>query len=81
MNASVISSEADKAPTVEMTMPIMLTEKEAAEFLQVARGTLSNARSRRDPRWPPYVKLPSGSIRYLLTDLNAYVASGRTVAK
>lgn len=53
-----------------------LTEHEAAEFLGLQRGTLSNWRSQR--RGPPYVRLGGGRvIRYKFADLESFATRDR----
>ena len=54
----------------------LLTPKQAAEFLGVPKGTLSQWRSQR--RGPPYIKLEGQLVRYRLADLEVYL-SGHTV--
>ena len=55
---------------------MLLTCREAAEFLSIPVGTLAQWRSQR--RGPPYIKLEDRLVRYRLTDLEAYL-SGRLV--
>jgi|Deesub1362B_J571_1020462.scaffolds.fasta_scaffold58691_1 predicted site-specific integrase-resolvase len=57
-----------------MAIKELLTEKEAAEFLGIARGTLANYRSAG--KGPPYVKI-EGTIRYRKADLEAYIEAHR----
>ncbi len=52
---------------------ILLTPREAAEFLGVPQGTLAQWRSQR--RGPPYIKLEGRLVRYRHTDLENYLKS------
>ena len=51
---------------------VLLTPKEAAEFLGIPEGTLAQWRSQR--RGPQYVKLEGRLVRYRITDLEAYLS-------
>jgi predicted DNA-binding transcriptional regulator AlpA len=51
--------------------PRLLTTEEAASILDVAPETLVTWRARR--RGPPYVKMEGGKVRYLLSDIHAYI--------
>lgn len=56
----------------------LLTEKEAAAFLGMKRGSLANQRSRGVGI--PYVQLGSGPrprVRYSVADIQKYVDQGR----
>jgi excisionase family DNA binding protein len=55
---------------------LLLTPKEAAEFLGIPLGTLAQWRSQR--RGPPYIKLEERLVRYRRSDLEEYLA-GRLV--
>lgn len=52
-------------------MQSVLKEKEACEFVGVSRATLS--RWRQDGNGPPFAKLPTGTIRYRLEDVEAWL--------
>jgi len=56
---------------------LLLTPKQAAEFLGVPSGTLAQWRSER--RGPPYIKLEDRLVRYRRSDLEEYLA-GHVVA-
>jgi excisionase family DNA binding protein len=51
---------------------LLLTPKEAAEFLGIPLGTLAQWRSQR--RGPPYIKLEDRLVRYRRSDLEEYLA-------
>lgn len=51
---------------------VLLTPRQAADFLGVPESTLAQWRSQR--RGPPYIKLESRLVRYRLADLEAYLA-------
>lgn len=53
---------------------LLLSEKQAADFLQVGKQTLANRRFQGRP--PTYVRL-GRSIRYRLGDLRSFIAAGR----
>jgi predicted DNA-binding transcriptional regulator AlpA len=53
----------------------VLSEKEAARYLNLARQTLSNLRFKKEG--PPYIRLLPGRIGYKLSDLEAYLAARR----
>ena len=55
----------------ECSLPILLTTREAADYLHLAPGTLCNMRSQG--KGPKYMKLFDGSIRYRAADLARYV--------
>ncbi len=55
---------------------LLLTPKQAAEFLGIPLGTLAQWRSQR--RGPPYIKLEGRLVRYRRSDLEAYLI-GRVV--
>jgi predicted DNA-binding transcriptional regulator AlpA len=56
-------------------MPTLLTEREAAQLLGKNHHTLAIWRCTK--RYPlPFVKI-GGSIRYLLSDVEAFIESGR----
>ena len=50
---------------------LLLTPKQAAEFLGVPLGTLAQWRSQR--RGPAYIKLEDRLVRYRRSDLEAYL--------
>lgn len=52
-------------------LSVLLTPRQAAEYLGVPETTLAQWRSQR--RGPPYIKLESRLIRYRRTDLESYV--------
>ncbi len=52
----------------------VLTTVEAAEFLRLSPGTLKLWRKRAQRRGPPYVKVERRLVRYLLGDLESYLA-------
>lgn len=52
-----------------------LTTKEAARRLRYSHRTLENMRLHKEG--PPFVKLPSGSVRYLVEELDKWGASAR----
>ena len=56
-------------------MDKLLTEREAADYLRLSTGTMQNMRYAG--AGPPHTKLPSGSIRYLAAELEAWINSGR----
>ena len=56
---------------------MLLTPKQAAEFLGVPSGTLAQWRSER--RGPAYIKLEDRLVRYRRSDLEEYLA-GHVVA-
>jgi len=51
---------------------LLLTPKEAAEFLGIPSGTLAQWRSQR--RGPPYIKLEERLVRYRRSDLEEYLS-------
>jgi excisionase family DNA binding protein len=51
---------------------LLLTPKEAAEFLGIPLGTLAQWRSQR--RGPPYIKLEERLVRYRHSDLEEYLS-------
>lgn len=51
---------------------LLLTPKEAAEFLGIPSGTLAQWRSQR--RGPPYIKLEERLVRYRCSDLEEYLS-------
>jgi predicted DNA-binding transcriptional regulator AlpA len=51
---------------------LLLTPKEAAEFLEIPAGTLAQWRSQR--RGPPYIKLEERLVRYRRSDLEEYLS-------
>ena len=51
---------------------LLLTPKEAAEFLEIPPGTLAQWRSQR--RGPPYIKLEERLVRYRRSDLEEYLS-------
>jgi len=51
---------------------LLLTPKEAAEFLGIPLGTLAQWRSQR--RGPPYIKLEERLVRYRRSDLEKYLS-------
>ena len=51
---------------------VLLTPKQAAEFLGIPLGTLAQWRSQR--RGPAYIKLEDRLVRYRRSDLEAYLA-------
>lgn len=51
---------------------VLLTPKQAAEFLGIPLGTLAHWRSQR--RGPPYIKLEDRLVRYRRSDLEKYLA-------
>ena len=54
---------------------ILLTEKEAAEFLKVSSRSLQQRRYYSQP--PEYIKLPgSSAVRYRLSVLMRYISDG-----
>lgn len=57
----------------------LIKQDEAARMLLQAPKTLANQRSRRDPDGPPYVRLPSGAIRYSRQALQAYIAQNTVI--
>ena len=62
--------------TPDMLDPQLLTEREAAAFLNLSPVTLQHWRS--NGTGPAFVKLSNRAIRYLRHDLDAFV-SDRTV--
>lgn len=59
-------------------MSKLLNEREAADFLKLARETLRTWRSRE--RGPKYIRLGEGkgsSIRYDLAELETFIDEGR----
>lgn len=62
---------------MEQKLQRYLREKEAAEYLAVSVALLRKRRSLRQP--PPYTKIGARVI-YNLTELEAFVASGRVPA-
>lgn len=59
-------------------VPTLLSPEEVSMILQIKISTLSNWRSRK--LGPPFIKLPSGSIRYELKALNEYINAGHKPA-
>lgn len=55
--------------------PDLLTMKEAAHILRLSRQSL--CRQRRLKTGPPYIKLPTGAIRYSREELLAWIRSGK----
>jgi predicted DNA-binding transcriptional regulator AlpA len=51
---------------------LLLSPKEAAEFLGIPSGTLAQWRSQR--RGPPYIKLEERLVRYRRSDLEGYLS-------
>jgi predicted DNA-binding transcriptional regulator AlpA len=51
---------------------VLLTPKQAAEFMGIPLGTLAQWRSQR--RGPTYIKLEDRLVRYRRSDLEAYLA-------
>lgn len=51
---------------------LLLTPKEAAQFLGIPLGTLAQWRSQR--RGPPYIKLEERLVRYRRSDLEEYLS-------
>ena len=51
---------------------VLLTPRQAAEFLGVPESTLAQWRSQR--RGPPYIKLELRLVRYRLSDVEAYLS-------
>lgn len=51
---------------------LLLTPKEAAEFLEIPSGTLAQWRSER--RGPRYIKLEDRLVRYRRADLEEYLS-------
>ena len=58
-------------------LPKFLTENQTAAYLNLGRATLTNWRNRH--KGPPYVRLPTGGIRYPAADLEAWIASGKVI--
>lgn len=58
-----------------MSELVYLTEQEAADLIGYHPGTLSNWRSAG--LGPPYLRLRTGAIRYLQTDLVAWMERDR----
>lgn len=53
-------------------LSVLLTPRQAADFLGVPESTLAQWRSQR--RGPPYIKLESRLVRYRVAELEAYLA-------
>jgi hypothetical protein len=58
------------------TGPILLSREQASEYLTIPVPTLDDYRNREIG--PPWCKI-EGQIRYLLSDLDAYIAACRRV--
>lgn len=58
-----------------MSIPKMLTAEQVAEALELTTATLE--RYRREGIGPNFLKMPSGTIRYLESDVIAYLESCR----
>jgi len=58
-------------------LELLLTPRQAADFLGVPSGTLAQWRSER--RGPPFIKLENRLVRYRRSDLEEYLA-GHVVA-
>lgn len=56
------------------TPEMLLSEREAAEFLRLAVPTMRNWRCAK--RGPAYLKLGARAVRYRFSDLQAFVAAG-----
>lgn len=56
------------------TSDTLLTAKETAELLRMDVASLANMRARGDGL--PWVKLPSGGVRYRLSEVLAWVNGG-----
>jgi predicted DNA-binding transcriptional regulator AlpA len=54
---------------------LLLSPKQASEFLGVPEGTLAQWRSQR--RGPPYIKLEGRLVRYRSSDLEDYLSGHR----
>lgn len=52
----------------------MWTEKEVSEYLKIALTTLQRWRSQKFG--PPWIKLPTGAVRYNESDVKAWVQGG-----
>lgn len=60
-----------------MTDDLLLTEQDAADYLGMSPGTLREWRSLG--KGPPYLKLPTGTVRYRQEDLVEWVSQQRVV--
>lgn len=56
--------------------PVLLTRREAAEYLGVSASTLSTWAC-NDRYQLPYIKIGGRLVRYRKEDLDAFIASGR----
>lgn len=56
-----------------------LTEAEAARYIGMSQSWLRKARCFDRPDQPPYIRITSRSIRYLRTDLDAWLESRRYI--
>lgn len=54
----------------------LLTEKDAAQFLNVSRVTLARSRCYGKPEGPPYIRM-GRTIRYAVDDLQRFVEDRR----
>lgn len=63
---------ARKVLTMATNSKLLLSPKEAAEFLGLPEGTLAQWRSQR--RGPPYIKLEERLVRYRRSDLEEYLS-------
>lgn len=61
-------------PLLQLLDTILLTPQEAAEHLRYSVEMLSNWR--RAGKGPPFIKLPTGGIRYAASDLAAWQMAG-----
>jgi excisionase family DNA binding protein len=69
----VLAASQARCLSMATHLELLLTPKEAAEFLGVPSGTLAQWRSER--RGPPYIKLEDRLVRYRRSDLEEYLAA------
>lgn len=58
-----------------VTDDLLLNENDAADYLDLSPGTLREWRFQK--KGPPYLKLPTGTVRYRQADLTAWVLDSR----
>ena len=59
-----------------MTNESLLTERDAAKYLNVSRVTLARSRCYGKPEGPPYIRM-GRTIRYAVDDLQQFVETRR----
>ena len=70
---SVLAESQKRCSGMATHLELLLTPKQAAEFLGIPSGTLAQWRSER--RGPPYIKLEDRLVRYRRADLEEYLAA------